>query len=83
MFVWVYTARYHDGNATSEGQRQGYGHCGFLVDDLHAACAELDALGIPVKKRESEGAMRGIAFYYDPDGYHVELVQKGVRFLKD
>jgi len=31
---------------------------------------------------EFSGSMRGIAFAYDPDGYWVEIIQRGVKFLK-
>ena len=46
----------HDGNA----QPQGFGHIGFLVDDINAACATMEASGASFKKRPSEGNMRGI-----------------------
>ena len=29
-------------------------------------------------KPPGEGAMRGLAFLYDPDGYAVEIIQKGM-----
>jgi lactoylglutathione lyase len=48
---------------------RGFGHIGFLVDDLDAACGELEAGGVAFKKRPAEGNMRGLAFAYDPDNY--------------
>ncbi len=48
---------------------RGFGHTGFLVDDLDAACADLGAQGVVFKKRPAEGTMRGLAFVYDPDNY--------------
>ncbi len=48
---------------------RGFGHIGFLVDGLEAACDELEAQGVAFKKRPSEGTMRGLAFAYDPDNY--------------
>lgn len=66
----------HDGNA----QPQGFGHLGYLVDDLDGICAGLEADGVPFKKRPAEGNMRGIAFVYDPNGYWVELVERGATF---
>jgi len=68
---------YHNGNDTDKGQARGYGHVGFVVDDLDAACAYLDTNGVTFKKRPSEGGMRGLAFVYDPDGYWVEIIQRG------
>lgn len=56
---------------------RGFGHVGFLVDDLDAYCGQLEADGVRFKKRPSEGRMRGIAFALDPDGYWIELIQRG------
>eukprot|EP00756_Hemistasia_phaeocysticola_P030828 Hpha_TRINITY_DN16312_c1_g1::TRINITY_DN16312_c1_g1_i1::g.59589::m.59589/K01759/GLO1, gloA; lactoylglutathione lyase len=67
----------HDGNA----QPQGFGHIGYLVDDLDKVCADLEADGVPFKKRPQEGNMRGIAFVYDPNGYWIELIQRGASFV--
>jgi lactoylglutathione lyase len=61
--------KYHNGNDTDQGQLHGFGHVGFLVDDLDKACQYLEDNGVPFKKRPSEGTMRGLAFAYDPDGY--------------
>lgn len=66
----------HDGNA----QPQGFGHIGFLLDDLEGACAAMEAQGVAFKKRPSEGNMRGLAFAYDPDGYWVELIDRSATF---
>ena len=48
----------------------GFGHVGFLVDDLGAACDSLIKDGVEFKKKPDEGKMRSIAFAYDPDGKH-------------
>jgi lactoylglutathione lyase len=40
---------------------RGFGHVGFLVDDLDAACAFLEESGVSFKKRPAEGNMRGEA----------------------
>jgi lactoylglutathione lyase len=68
-------AGYHSGNT----EPRGFGHIGFLVPDLAAACAQLEAAGVAFTKRPHEGAMRGIAFARDPDGYAVELIQHGLE----
>ncbi len=73
--------RYCDGNG-AEYPLRGFGHVGFLVDDLEAFCRALEhEHGIGPErwvKRPHEGRMRGIAFVRDPDGYWVELIQRAV-----
>ena len=57
----------------------GYGHVALEVDDAYAACAEIKARG-GVVTREAGPMKHGttvIAFVQDPDGYKVELIQKG------
>mmetsp|Transcript_78275 Transcript_78275/g.95807 ORF Transcript_78275/g.95807 Transcript_78275/m.95807 type:complete len:111 (+) Transcript_78275:3-335(+) len=69
---------YHNGN----DEPQGFGHIGFLVDDLNQTCDILEnECNVVFKKRPNDGKMRGIAFVYDPDGYWVEIIQRGVQFL--
>merc|ERR1712146_508277 len=64
----------HTGNTDP----QGFGHIGFLVDDLDACCKEMEEAGVKFFKKPEEGKMRGIAFALDPSGYRVELVQRGM-----
>jgi len=57
----------------------GYGHLALEVDDAYAACAEIKRRGGAVT-REAGPMKHGstvIAFAQDPDGYKVELIQKG------
>jgi lactoylglutathione lyase len=65
------TDRYEIGNA--------YGHIALGVDDIHGACDRIRAAGGKVV-REPGPMKHGttvIAFVEDPDGYKVELIQKG------
>lgn len=64
---------YHNGNT----EPRGFGHTGFLVDDLQAACNYLEENGVTFQKRPEEGKMRELAFVKDPDGYWVEIIQRG------
>ena len=69
---------YHNGNLEDKekGFVQGFGHTGFIVDDLAKAVAYLDENNVPFRKRPEEGGMRELAFALDPDGYSVEIIQK-------
>lgn len=69
-------AGYHNGN-TEPGR--GYGHIGFLTDDLEPCCAALEEAGVVFTKRPHEGKMRGLAFAKDPDGYLIEIIQRGLK----
>lgn len=60
---------YHSGNE----EPKGFGHIGFAVPDLHAACARFDELGVDYVKRPEDGKMNDIAFIMDPDGYWIEI----------
>lgn len=73
--------KHYSGNeARSDGGHdgRGFGHIGFLVNNLEKACEAVDAMGYGFKKRPEEGGMRGVAFALDPDGYWVEILERGV-----
>jgi lactoylglutathione lyase len=56
-----------------------YGHIAVTVDDIEAALAALTEKGIEPEKppyRVREGGSL-IAFVRDPDGYRVELIERG------
>jgi len=59
----------------------GYGHIALEVDDAYKACADIDSRGGKVVR--PAGPMKHgttvIAFVEDPDGYRIELIQKGSR----
>ncbi|KAK2076388.1 hypothetical protein QBZ16_000913 [Prototheca wickerhamii] len=64
----------HNGNS----EPKGYGHLGFYVPDVNAACKRFEDLGVPFQKTLDGGKMKGIAFILDPDGYWIEILDKGV-----
>jgi len=66
--------KHYDGN---EEGRQGFGHIGFLVDDVYEACDAIRGMGYGFKKEPDGGSMKGLAFAYDPDGYAVEIIKRG------
>lgn len=63
----------------------GYGHVAVSVDDLEAEHARLVAAGLTpgdIKEMPYEGKPFGKFFFIqDPDGYKIEVLQRGGRFL--
>ena len=70
------TSKYDLGNA--------FGHIALEVDDAYKACAEIKNRGGKVT-REAGPMKHGstvIAFVEDPDGYKLELIQRGTQGAK-
>jgi lactoylglutathione lyase len=65
----------------------GYSHVAFIVDDLKGKVAKLEEAGVEValqpKTMTVEGHDYRIAFVVDPDGYRVELVERGTMKVGD
>lgn len=63
---------------------KGYGHVAFVVDDLEAERARIEALGYSpkdIKQMIHDGKPFGRFFFIeDPDGYKIEVLEKGGRF---
>jgi lactoylglutathione lyase len=62
----------------------GFGHIALEVDDAYKACADIKARGGKVT-REAGPMKHGstvIAFVEDPDGYKIELIQRGTQGAK-
>jgi lactoylglutathione lyase len=62
----------------------GFGHIALEVDDVYAACEEIKNRGGKVT-REAGPMKHGstvIAFVEDPDGYKIELIQRGTQGAK-
>lgn len=72
---------YHNGCSTTfKGEKcpRGFGHIGFLVDNLKETCEKMEEYGVEFYKRPHEGSMKSIAFAKDPgDEYWIEIVQRG------
>jgi catechol 2,3-dioxygenase-like lactoylglutathione lyase family enzyme len=55
-------------------------HIGFLVDNIDGFFARAEAVGVRIKKRPSDGQMRRMGFVFDPDGYWIEILERGATF---
>jgi lactoylglutathione lyase len=66
---------YHNGNTDPKG----FGHIGFLVDNVDSACAFLEQSGVEFIKKPNEGTVKGFATVKDPDGYHVQLLPRNFQ----
>ena len=62
----------------------GYGHLAVTVDDLEAEHARLAGDGLdpgPIRDFKHKGATLARFFFIsDPDGYKIEVIQRGGRF---
>jgi lactoylglutathione lyase len=56
-----------------------YGHIAIEVDDAYKTCEDVKAQGGNVTREAGpvKGGSTVIAFVQDPDGYKVELIQRG------
>lgn len=63
-----------DGPDGGLGGARNFGHLAFAVDDIHATCAHLQAMGIAINRPPRDGHM---AFVRSPDRISIELLQKG------
>ncbi len=63
----------------------GYGHLAVSVDDVDALHARLGADGLAPRKlvdfRNGDTLVARFFFIADPDGYQIEVIQRGGRFL--
>lgn len=56
-----------------------YGHIAIAVPDAYAACERIRAAGGTITREAGpvKGGQTVIAFVQDPDGYKIELIQRG------
>ncbi len=62
----------------------GFGHVAIEVDDAYRACEEIKKRGGRVTREAGPMKHGGtvIAFVEDPDGYKIELIQRGTQGAK-
>jgi lactoylglutathione lyase len=72
------------GRAEPYSLGDGYGHMAFVVDDLAAEHARMKSAGLApkdIKQMTHDGKPFGTFFFIeDPDGYKIEVLQRGGRF---
>ena len=72
------------GRAEPYSLGDGYGHMAFVVDDLAAEHARMKSDGLApkdIKQMAHDGKPFGTFFFIeDPDGYKIEVLQRGGRF---
>ncbi len=72
------------GRAEPYALGDGYGHMAFVVEDLAAEHARFLSVGLTpkdIKQMTHEGKPFGNFFFIeDPDGYKIEVLQRGGRF---
>ncbi len=72
------------GRSESYDLGNGYGHVAFVVDDLEGARKRIADAGYSpkeIKQMMHEGRPFGRFFFIDdPDGYKIEIIQRGGRF---
>ncbi|HMS95791.1 MAG: VOC family protein [Tabrizicola sp.] len=63
----------------------GYGHLAVSVPDVEAEHARLTAAGLAPRKivdfKNGDRTVAKFFFIADPDGYQIEVIQRGGRFL--
>ena len=63
----------------------GYGHIAVSVPDAEAEHARMTAAGLAPRKivdfRNGDALVARFFFIADPDGYQIEVIQRGGRFL--
>lgn len=73
------------GTAEAYDLGNGYGHLAFSVEDVEAEHARFEAAGLAPRKLVSfdhDGKLFARFFFVaDPDGYQIEVLQRGGRFL--
>jgi len=73
------------GNTEPYGLGNGYGHLAVSVDDLDAEHARMEQAGLapgPLRSLSHDGKkLASFFFIKDPDGYSIEVLQRGGRFL--
>ncbi len=73
------THNWDQGQAYEHGS--AFGHLAVAVPDIYETCAELEAAGVAIPRPPGPMKFGGgsvhMAFVEDPDGYKIELIERG------
>ncbi len=63
--------------APAEAPRGRWSHVAFHIDDFDGLVSKLEERGLELRKVTPDDGRR-IAFFKDPDGYDIEIMEKGM-----
>lgn len=66
-------ANYWDEEKRTAPGGRAFAHMGYRVDDIYAACAGLEAKGVPLARPPRDGFK---AYFKSPEGMTIELIQR-------
>jgi lactoylglutathione lyase len=64
----------HNWDPEAYGVGRNFGHLAYAVDDIYAACKQLQEHGVTINRPPRDGRM---AFVRSPDSISIELLQRG------
>ena len=64
--------------APAEAPEGGWSHVAFHIDDYDGMVSKLEEMGLKLRKVTLGDGSR-IAFFKDPDGHDIEIMEKGMR----
>ena len=73
--VYLFDRAPYEAAGLAENLPTGFLHFGFVVDDVEAACEELAAAGVEFLMEPSVFGDLKIAFFTDPAGVRIELLE--------
>jgi lactoylglutathione lyase len=71
------------GRSAAYALGDGYGHFAVVVDGIEAEHKRLEAEGLvpgPLRQIDLRGQVARFFFMQDPDGYKIEVIERGGRF---
>ena len=67
-------------DSPAEPPKGRWRHIAFHVDDYNGVVSKLEEMGVELRKVTASDGFR-IAFFKDPDGYDIEIMEKGLHSI--